>query len=301
MPTKAVSPGIPSTPSAVETGASRRVDGPHAATVEHRSLAPAEVVHHPCARRPSLVAGGDHAPDRPAAKSLAERERRDVRLRVVHAPAHVRVDRDERVADEDLAVPRISELDLRELEVGRGRLPARASGEAYLARPRRHGTILRRSGPLRNLPRPLLPCRAALCVDHGVDRACGRRAGRTPVVAAEGSLMRRFRILVLAVVACVGVLGIVPNASASDFADEPCSTQVGDSYVCPAATAGSSYALDIQLKEPWPGCTSMRVSSGSLPPGLDLSLRGEHPRDADHGRRASPSTSPFPGATRRRA
>ena len=85
--------------------------------------------------------------------------------------------------------------------------------------------------------------------------------------------MRRFRILVLAAVACVGVLGIVSNASASDFADQPCSTQVGDSYVCPAATAGSSYAIDIQVKEPWPGCTSMRVSSGSLPPRAPRSTR----------------------------
>jgi len=86
--------------------------------------------------------------------------------------------------------------------------------------------------------------------------------------------MRRFRILILTVVACVGVLGFVSNASAGDFADDPCPTQSGDSYLCPTATAGSSYAVDIQLKEPWPGCTSMRVSSGSLPPGLSLSSEG---------------------------
>ena len=37
---------------------------------------------------------------------------------------------------------------------------------------------------------------------------------------------------------------------------------------------GASYALDIKLKEPWPGCTNMTVSSGSLPPGLSLSSEG---------------------------
>ena len=86
--------------------------------------------------------------------------------------------------------------------------------------------------------------------------------------------MRRFRIILAA--AAVGVAGLIfaSNASASDFADEPCSTPSGDSYVCPAATAGTPYSLDIAVKEPWPGCTSMRVSSGAFPPGLSLSSEG---------------------------
>ncbi len=86
--------------------------------------------------------------------------------------------------------------------------------------------------------------------------------------------MRRLRILTIAAAACLVVLAVASNASASDFADGSCPTQAGDSYLCPTATAGESYALDITLKEPWPGCTNMRVSSGSLPPGLSLSSEG---------------------------
>ena len=68
--------------------------------------------------------------------------------------------------------------------------------------------------------------------------------------------------------------GVLERLGLSDFADGSCPTQAGDSYLCPTATAGESYALDITLKEPWPGCTNMRVSSGSLPPGLSLSSEG---------------------------
>jgi Putative Ig domain len=86
--------------------------------------------------------------------------------------------------------------------------------------------------------------------------------------------MPRFRIILTATV--VGITGLMfaPGASAGDFADEPCSNVVGDNYTCPAATAGAAYSLDIKLKEPWPGCTSMRVSSGVLPPGLSVSSEG---------------------------
>ena len=45
-----------------------------------------------------------------------------VGLCVVHPPAHVRVDRHEGVADDDLAVARVADLDFSELEVGRLRL-----------------------------------------------------------------------------------------------------------------------------------------------------------------------------------
>ena len=86
--------------------------------------------------------------------------------------------------------------------------------------------------------------------------------------------MRRFRIILAAT--AVGIAGLVfaPGASAGDFADEPCNNAVGDNYICPPATAGASYSIDIKLKEPWEGCTSMRVSSGSLPPGLSMDTEG---------------------------
>jgi hypothetical protein len=87
--------------------------------------------------------------------------------------------------------------------------------------------------------------------------------------------MRRFRILIIAAGACcLAALALASAAPASDFADQPCSTEVGDAYQCPTATAGAAYAIDINVKEPWPGCTSMRVSSGGLPPGLSLSSEG---------------------------
>jgi hypothetical protein len=60
------------------------------------------------------------------------------------------------------------------------------------------------------------------------------------------------------------------NASAGDFADDPCSTPSGDAYICPTATAGASYSIDIRLKEPWEGCTNMGISSGAFPPGLSI-------------------------------
>jgi hypothetical protein len=86
--------------------------------------------------------------------------------------------------------------------------------------------------------------------------------------------MRRIRVLSVAAIACLAALTIVSGAPAGDFADEPCAAQ-GDVYVCPAATAGASYSLDIKLKEPWPNCTEFRVTSGSFPPGLSISDEGQ--------------------------
>jgi hypothetical protein len=86
--------------------------------------------------------------------------------------------------------------------------------------------------------------------------------------------MRRFRIILTATVLGVAGLMFASNASAGDFADEPCSQPSGDAYVCPAATSGSAYSLDIKLKEPWEGCTNMRISSGAFPPGLGMDSEG---------------------------
>jgi hypothetical protein len=86
--------------------------------------------------------------------------------------------------------------------------------------------------------------------------------------------MRRFRIILTTTVLGVAGLMFASNASAGDFADEPCSQPSGDAYVCPAATTGSSYSVDIKLKEPWEGCTSMTVSSGAFPPGLGMDSEG---------------------------
>ena len=76
-------------------GRNRRIDRAHAPPVEHRGLAPAEVVLHPRALRPAIVARGDDLPHRAAAQRLAEGERRDVGLGVVH-PTRACTDRPRR-------------------------------------------------------------------------------------------------------------------------------------------------------------------------------------------------------------
>ena len=64
----------------------------------------------------SARSGRDHPADSPAGHRLAERERRHVRAHVVHPRPHVRVDREVRVADENLSVARLGDLDLGDLE-----------------------------------------------------------------------------------------------------------------------------------------------------------------------------------------
>jgi hypothetical protein len=108
--------------------------------------------------------------------------------------------------------------------------------------------------------------------------ACGlgtrNVVSRTSIAVVEGSLMRRIRILTVFAIACLAALALASGAPAGDFADEPCTAAGGDLYVCPTATAGESFALDIKLKEPWPNCTEFRVTSGTFPPGLSISDEG---------------------------
>ena len=104
-----------------------------------------------------------------------------------------------------------------------------------------------------------------------------RRSGRESVLVGrrrrpspEGSLMRRIPLMLIVAFVCLAGLTLAPGAGAGDFADEPCNNVSGDNYTCPPATTGNAYSLDIQLKEPWPGCTNMFVSSGEFPPGLSI-------------------------------
>ena len=80
---------------------------------------------------------------------------------------------------------------------------------------------------------------------------------------------------ILTLVVLVSAVGLIhaTGAAAGDFADEPC-TASGATYLCPTATAGSPYSLDIKLKEPWPNCTEFRVTSGSMPQGLSINDEG---------------------------
>jgi large repetitive protein len=80
---------------------------------------------------------------------------------------------------------------------------------------------------------------------------------------------------ILTLVSLVSAVALVhaSGAAAGDFADEPCIAS-GSTYLCPTATAGSAYSIDIKLKEPWPNCTEFRVTSGSFPQGLSINDDG---------------------------
>jgi hypothetical protein len=80
--------------------------------------------------------------------------------------------------------------------------------------------------------------------------------------------MRRFRILILAAVASVAILGLASNATAGDFAEGACSGEPGK--LCPTATTGQPYSVEFTLKEPGDCGPAFAVSSGALPPGLSL-------------------------------
>ncbi len=80
----------------------------------------------------SSAAEATTAADGAAGHGLAEVERGDVALGVVHAPAHVGVDREERVRDPDLAGGEVAVGDLRGAEVVVGRPSLRAADELDL-------------------------------------------------------------------------------------------------------------------------------------------------------------------------
>jgi hypothetical protein len=120
-----------------------RVDRAGPRRVDERRLTPAEVVPDPCPLRQRVARGRDDLPDGAARERLTDGERRHVRADVVHPRPHVGVDRDERVADEDLTVHGVGKLDLLEHEVARCGQAARTGGKPDLPRPQRHGRILR--------------------------------------------------------------------------------------------------------------------------------------------------------------
>ncbi len=208
-----------------ERGAGR-VEGARSLCRHDRRFPPAEIVHDPRPLLDPLGTGGDDLPDGTPGQRLADRERRHVRAHVVHPAAHVRVDRDERVANEELAVHGVGQLDLGELEVRRNRHTLRTGGKPDLARPQRHRWILRSSqrrsqvvtrrstsygifsGGCYRAARPL-----AMSFDAG-RREAARPASLCSV--AEGRSMRRLRLFSLSSSrsACVGVLALTPNAPA---------------------------------------------------------------------------------------
>ena len=107
----------------------RRIDDLCVLRVEEREFAPAEVVHDRRADRHLVAAGCDHLAHRPAVEHLTDLERRHVALHVVHPPAHVRIDRQVRVADQHLTRTGLGHLGLDEREVRRCRPANRSAGE----------------------------------------------------------------------------------------------------------------------------------------------------------------------------
>ncbi len=92
------------------------IEPPQRRAVGERPLAPAQLVEHPVALGIAGVARGGDAADGSARHRLSERERRYVRADVVHARAHVRIDREVGVPDEHLALGRVGDRRLGDLE-----------------------------------------------------------------------------------------------------------------------------------------------------------------------------------------
>ena len=123
---------MPSTPSAVDTGASAGSNGSRPRPSESGELAPAEVVRDPRSLGEPVVAGRHDLPDGAAGHRLADAERGRVRLDGVHPAAHVRVDRDEGIPDQHLPLAGIGHVRLDEREVLRPRDAVGARGEVDL-------------------------------------------------------------------------------------------------------------------------------------------------------------------------
>ena len=154
-----------------------------------------------------LVPEARTSPTAPPVERRVERERRDVGPRVVHPAAHVRVDREEGVAHQHLAAAGSgSSTSASSKSAGTG--PPLGREASRISRERRATSgIVRRSGrypgdrrsggrlrPLRNLPRALLACRAARRRVGTGERSVKHEEDAR--VVAEGSLMRRIRMII---------------------------------------------------------------------------------------------------------
>ena len=112
--------------------------------VDHGVVAPAEEVRHGGTHCKRVGLRGDDLTHGGALHRLAELEGRDVRRRVVHPPAHVRVHRHPRVAHHDLTGSGSGHRGVYQLEIVAAGLAHGASGELDLARgQRRHGSSFR--------------------------------------------------------------------------------------------------------------------------------------------------------------
>ena len=172
--------------------------------------------------------------------------------------------------------------------------PTRPGGEADLAGTRRHGGIRTpvdapRYGTLHGT---LLPSAAAsVCRTSLRPDPSSRPRGRTSVTVAEGSSMRRIRILIVAAAACVAAFAVVSNARCRGLRRReraPATTRRS----APTATVGQSYSRRVHRSRSR-GMRARRSRSareGFLPGFRSLPTRVSR-EELRHSPGATPSTS----------
>ena len=93
---------------------------------------PAEVGSHRIARFEFFCARLDDFANGSALKHFADLERRHIRFSVIHAPAHIRIHRHEKIANQHLLILQRFQFGLRMSKVGCGWNPAGAGGQSDL-------------------------------------------------------------------------------------------------------------------------------------------------------------------------
>src|ERR1051325_12093504 len=113
----------------------------------------------------------DDAADRAGAHHLAEADRRNVRLALVHPSAHRRIERDVAVLHQQLAVAELAQLHLLERKVGRLDHPDGPGREREAMILAHHDATVLRPASVWRLPR-----RSILTLSSGSTRRCPQRA-----------------------------------------------------------------------------------------------------------------------------
>jgi hypothetical protein len=115
-----------------------RVDRLERSALRHAPLLPAEGCQHGVAQGETRVLRRDDLADGLADHHLADLDRRHIRFRVAHATAHVGIERQPAVANQNLARAGRRDRRVDETEVLLGHRAPRAAREDHLAIHRRH-------------------------------------------------------------------------------------------------------------------------------------------------------------------
>ena len=115
-------PGMPSTPSAVETGASGRVELAQARAVGQHMGLPAGAAEHDVALLVLVIVRGRDLAHRAGFDHLVDADRLGVGRRIAHASAHVGIEREPFGAQQHLPGPGLRHRKFLQAEVGRLRL-----------------------------------------------------------------------------------------------------------------------------------------------------------------------------------